>query len=168
MHLCICCSLITNYRIAGNFRGIQFSRKGSLQRFRDLIFEDSRSLWLRPQGQRAPQSNVYIPRSDRAQSSAWTLHCIARRLETAYERRFQHRSCSTTNWCEVAVVPITPRAPASQRLWPRPVLIAHAFDFLFRGFNFRGSTVIRENRENWIPRKFPAIRYSTTCMVSVL
>ena len=102
---------------------------------------------------------TYTYRSDRARSSAWTLHCIARRLETAYERRSQHRSCSTTNWCEVAVVPITPRAPASQRLWPRPVLIAHAFDFLFRGFNFRGSTVIRENHENWIPRKFPAIRY---------
>ena len=31
--------------------------------------------------------------------------------------------------------------------------------FLFRGFNFRGSPVNRENRENWLPRKFPAIRY---------
>ena len=31
------------YTIAGNFRGIQFSRKGCMQRFRDLIFEDGRS-----------------------------------------------------------------------------------------------------------------------------
>ena len=34
-----CC----NYRIAGNFRGIQFSRKGSMQRFRDVIFMDRHS-----------------------------------------------------------------------------------------------------------------------------
>ena len=33
------------------------------------------------------------------------------------------------------------------------------FRLLFRGFNFRGLPVNRENRENWIPRKFPAIRY---------
>ena len=32
-----------NYRIAGNFRGIQFSRKGCMKRFRDLIFKDGRS-----------------------------------------------------------------------------------------------------------------------------
>ena len=31
-----------------------------------------------------------------------------------------------------------------------------AFRLLFRGFNFRGLPVNRENRENWIPRKFPA------------
>ena len=31
------------YRMAGNFRGIQFSRKAHLQRFRDLIFADGRS-----------------------------------------------------------------------------------------------------------------------------
>ena len=31
--------------------------------------------------------------------------------------------------------------------------------FLFCGFNFRGLPINRENRENWTPRKFPAIRY---------
>ena len=31
--------------------------------------------------------------------------------------------------------------------------------FLFHRFNFRGSPVNHENRENWLPRKFPAIRY---------
>ena len=31
------------YRIAGNFRGVQFSRKGELQAFRGLIFADGRS-----------------------------------------------------------------------------------------------------------------------------
>ena len=31
------------YRIAGNFRGIQFLRKGNLQRFHNLIFVDGRS-----------------------------------------------------------------------------------------------------------------------------
>ena len=35
-----------------------------------------------------------------------------------------------------------------------------AFRLLFRGFNFRGLPVNREYRENWIPRKFPAIRYN--------
>ena len=30
--------------------------------------------------------------------------------------------------------------------------------FIFRGFNFRGSLVNLENRKNWLPRKFPAIR----------
>ena len=37
-----------------------------------------------------------------------------------------------------------------------------AFRLLFRGFNFRGLPV---NRENGIPRKFPAIRHSevATC-----
>ena len=43
-----------------------------------------------------------------------------------------------------------------------PPVIARArvrLGFLFRGFNFRGSPVNRENRENWLPRKFPAIRY---------
>ena len=34
---------IVHYRIAGNFRGVQFSRKGNLQRFRSLIFADGRS-----------------------------------------------------------------------------------------------------------------------------
>ena len=32
--------------------------------------------------------------------------------------------------------------------------------FLFRGFNFRGSPLNRENRENWLPRKYPAVRYT--------
>ena len=31
------------YRTAGNFRGVQFSQKGNLQRFRGLIFADGRS-----------------------------------------------------------------------------------------------------------------------------
>ena len=31
------------YHIAGNFRGVQFSRKGNLQRFRGLIFVDGHS-----------------------------------------------------------------------------------------------------------------------------
>ena len=31
---------------------------------------------------------------------------------------------------------------------------------LFRGSNFRGYQLIRENRENWTPRKFPSIRYA--------
>ena len=35
----------------------------------------------------------------------------------------------------------------------------NAFRLLFRGFNFRGLPVNRENRENWIPPKFPAILY---------
>ena len=49
--------------------------------------------------------------------------------------------------------------------WPCPLPIAHtqsrelAYRFLFRGFNFRGLPINRENRENWTPRKFPAIRY---------
>ena len=30
---------------------------------------------------------------------------------------------------------------------------------IFRGLNFRGSSLIRENRENFTPRKFLAIRY---------
>ena len=34
---------VHSYRIAGNFRGFQFSRKGNLQRFRGLIFADGRS-----------------------------------------------------------------------------------------------------------------------------
>ena len=34
---------VTLYRIAGNFRGVQFSRKSNLQRFRGLIFADGRS-----------------------------------------------------------------------------------------------------------------------------
>ena len=42
---------------------------------------------------------------------------------------------------------------------PAPPTIPWPLGFLFHGFNFRGSTVNRENRENWIPRKFPAIRY---------
>ena len=33
-----------------------------------------------------------------------------------------------------------------------------AYRFLFCGFNFRGLPINRENRENWTPRKFPAIR----------
>ena len=32
---------VAKYRIAGNFRGVQFSRKASLQTFRGLIFADS-------------------------------------------------------------------------------------------------------------------------------
>ena len=32
--------------------------------------------------------------------------------------------------------------------------------FLFHGFNFRGSPINREIHENWLPRKFPAIRYN--------
>ena len=35
-----------NYRIARNFRGIQFSRKGCMQRFCDLIFESSENVRL--------------------------------------------------------------------------------------------------------------------------
>ena len=34
--------LSTVYRIAGNFRGVQFSRMASLQSFRGLIFADAR------------------------------------------------------------------------------------------------------------------------------
>ena len=40
-----------------------------------------------------------------------------------------------------------------------PPVIARArvrLGFLFRGFNFRGSPVNRENRENRLPRKFLA------------
>ena len=33
--------MYNNYRIAGNFRGVQFSRKASLQSFRGLIFADA-------------------------------------------------------------------------------------------------------------------------------
>ena len=32
--------------------------------------------------------------------------------------------------------------------------------FLFRGFNFRGSLLNRENRENWIPQKNSSYRYT--------
>ena len=35
-----------------------------------------------------------------------------------------------------------------------------------RGFNFRALPVNRENRENWIPRKFPAIRYNVSIKTS--
>ena len=46
----------SSYRIAGNFRGLQFSRKGNLQRFCGLIFADGHSIticsahntWLTP------------------------------------------------------------------------------------------------------------------------
>ena len=31
------------YRMVGNFQGVQFSRKGNLQKFRGLIFADGRS-----------------------------------------------------------------------------------------------------------------------------
>ena len=34
-----------------------------------------------------------------------------------------------------------------------------SYRFLFCGFNFRGLPINRENRENWTPRKFPAIQY---------
>ena len=33
----------SEYSIAGNFRGIQFSQKGSMQRFHDVIFLDGHS-----------------------------------------------------------------------------------------------------------------------------
>ena len=36
------------YRIAGNFRGVQFSRKGNLQRCRGLIFADGHSITAPP------------------------------------------------------------------------------------------------------------------------
>ena len=36
------------YRIAGNFRGVQFSRKGNLQRFHGLIFADGHSITAPP------------------------------------------------------------------------------------------------------------------------
>ena len=35
------CIPVAKYRIAGNFRGVQFSRKASLQTFRGLIFTDA-------------------------------------------------------------------------------------------------------------------------------
>ena len=49
-----------------------------------------------------------------------------------------------------------------------PPVIAHvcmsiswerAFRLFICGFNFRGSPINHKNRENWLPRKFPAIRY---------
>ena len=43
------------YRMAGNFRGIQFSRKAHLQRFRNLIFADGRSRVAPPLTARVPQ-----------------------------------------------------------------------------------------------------------------
>ena len=44
-----------------------------------------------------------------------------------------------------------------------------AFRLLFHGFNFRGLPVNREYSENWIPRKFPAIRYYVaTALQSVI
>ena len=47
--------LVQLYRMAGNFRGIQFSRKAHLQRFRDLIFADGHSRVAPPLTARAPQ-----------------------------------------------------------------------------------------------------------------
>ena len=57
------------------------------------------------------------------------------------DRRY---SATTTN--------VIDRAACKSR-WPCPLLT------LFRGFNFRGLPINRENRENWTPRKFPTIRY---------
>ena len=37
------CIVKKYYRIVENYRGIQFSQKVCMQRFRDLIFEDGRS-----------------------------------------------------------------------------------------------------------------------------
>ena len=38
----------------------------------------------------------------------------------------------------------------------------------FHGLNFRCSSINREKRENYIPRKFPLIRYSTNkCSITI-
>ena len=99
--------------MAGNFRGIQFSRKAHLQRFCDLIFADGRSRVAPP--------------------------TISVRLH----RLLLLAACTT-----MATPPVI--ACAHVRLG------VFFFSWIF---HFRGSPVNHENRENWLPRKFPAIRY---------
>ena len=55
--------VMVTHRIAGNFRGIQFSQKGHLQRFHDLIFMDGCSRTAAPTIQHALWS---YPPADRA------------------------------------------------------------------------------------------------------
>ena len=57
--------VLGTYRIAGNFRGIQFSRKGHLQRFRDLIFTDGRSRTAPPTIRQACLTIMVTPPADR-------------------------------------------------------------------------------------------------------
>ena len=61
------------------------------------------------------------------------------------------RSIQQRAWCTTMV---TPPVIARARV---PTSRERVFRLLFREFNFRGSLV---NRENWLPRKFPAIRYA--------
>ena len=49
------------------------------------------------------------------------------------------------------------RTYLARGVWP--VLLWRAAAFNFRGLNFRGLSIIRENRESFTPRKLPAIRY---------
>ena len=91
--------------MAGKFWGIQFSQKGHLQRFHDLIFANGRSRTAPPTIQHACMPTIMVT------PSCWSHLC-------------------------------------------RPLR-----GLLFRGFNFHGLLLNCENRKNWIPRKFPAIRY---------
>ena len=43
VHMCLVCVCITYIPCSGKFRGVQFSRKGNLQRFRGLISADGHS-----------------------------------------------------------------------------------------------------------------------------
>ena len=52
------------------------------------------------------------------------------------------------------------------RIWSSSIQNVRS-SFLFRGFNFRVLPVNRENRENWVPRKFPAIQYLKWNMWSI-
>ena len=127
--------------MAGNFRGIQFSRKAHLPRFRDLIFADGRFRLLHlqyPSGSTsycthaAAQIYLYFSSRDR-ESSVWS------RLETFVQKKLNNNEIELV-WSK----------PAEQRhapWWPRPLLSRVRLGFLFCGFNFRGSSVNRENRE---------------------
>ena len=166
------------YRMAGNFRGIQFSRKAHLQRFRDLIFADGRSrvapptisVWLhlllharhgsnlvgtgRKKQQAIDRSYLYL-----AEIEKWHESSIWSRLEIFVQKKLNNnelvwskpavRSMDQSSWAAACTTMATPPVIARVRV---------CLVFLFRGFNFRGSPVNRENYENWLPGKFPAIR----------
>ena len=81
-------------------------------------------------------------------------------------RHSRRRSSTTTNWCEVGQLsdqlnnmPITMATPPANRVYIMVWVARKCVKVLFRGFNFCGLPVNCENRENWIPQKFPAIQY---------
>ena len=77
--------------MAGNFRGIQFLRKGSTQRFSDLFSQIDVSELLRPQCSLDDDDGTFVDRGPRGSGG---LRCIARCLKVTYER---HSRKSTLN-----------------------------------------------------------------------